>query len=118
MTMEEWREKNKEACAYNYQKNKERRKEWQRNYYQTHREEILWKQKLHRMGLLERNSRRGHPGKDKESKADQIKKLDWAVCERRQVEYEAEKKQKRLHRLADKLRQAGYTVIENKEEEA
>ena len=118
MTELEYREKNRAACAANYQRNKERRKAWQHEYYLTHREEILMKDKLHRMGLLERNNRRGKPGKGAASKADQIKKLDVALYERRLVEYEAEKKQKSLQRLADKLRQAGYTVIENKEEEA
>lgn len=118
MTEMEYREKNKAACANNYQKNKERRKSWQHEYYIAHREEILMKQKLHRMGLLQRNDRRGNPGKGAESKADQIKQLDVALYERRLAEYEGVKKQRHLQRMAEKLRQAGYTVTEMKEEEA
>lgn len=116
MTEAEYREKNKAACAANYQKHKEKRKAWQRAYYQTHREELRMKDKLHNMGLLQRRDRRGSPRKDEESKNDEIRKLDVAVFEQRLAESKARDKQKRLQRMAEELRQAGYTVTEMKEE--
>ena len=121
MTEEEYREKNKAACAARYQKNKERYKAYARDYYQAHKEEINMKAKLHRMGLLQRRDKRGSPCKGEESKADEIKKLDIAVYEQRLAENKAIAKQnvalRRLQRMAEELRQAGYTVIEKENED-
>lgn len=117
MTKEEYRERNKAACAANYEKNKERRRAWQRAYYQEHREELLMKQKLHRMGLLQRNEKRGRPFKGEATKEDELRELDIAVYEQRLAESKAKDKLKRLQSMAEELRLAGYTVTEEKENE-
>lgn len=116
MTKEEYREKNRAACAANYQKNKERRLAYQREYYQTHKEEIAMKEKLWRMGLLPRRDRRGRPSKGEKTKADEISELNADVYLRRLTESKAKDNCNHLQRIAEELRQAGYTVIEKENE--
>ena len=117
MTKEEYREKNRAACAANYQKNREKRLAYQREYNKTHKEENSMKAKLYRMGLLQKRDKRGRPAKDEEGPSDVIRKMDATVYAQRLAECKAMDEQRRLRNMAEKLRQAGYTVIEKENED-